>query len=98
MKKLLLVAGAAVAVVGGGVAASSHYDQYKNKQHQAEVSATEQAVRQAKADQQKADQHNLTVVLTAKDTLEAECKKGEVAYAKLPLTVQKTVQKPNCTL
>lgn len=98
MKKLLLVAGATLAVVGGGAASASHYDQYKNKQHQAEVSATQQAVQQAKADQQKADQVTLASVTTAKESLQVECEKGVTAYAKLPLSVQKTLQKPSCTL
>ena len=93
MKKLLLAAGATAVVVGGGVASANHYDQYKNKQHEAQVSMAEQA----KAAQYKADMAKQDLLVKANQNLQAECEKGVAAYAKLPLSVQRVVPKPVCT-
>lgn len=93
MKKLLLVAGATAVVVGGGVATANHYDQYKNKQHQQQVTLAEQA----KQAQYKADLAKQNLLTQANQSLQAECEKGVVAYAKLPLSVQRVVPKPVCT-
>lgn len=93
MKTFLLVAATAFVVVGGGVATANHYDQYKNKQHQQEVTLAQKA----KAAQAQADQAKQDLLVQANRALVAECQKGKVAYAKLPLSVQRVVPKPTCT-
>lgn len=93
MIKQILVAGAAVVVLGGGVAAANHYDQYKNKQTVVQVSQAQQA----KEEQYKADVGKITALVQANASLNAECQKGVVAYAKLPLAIQKVVPRPVCT-
>jgi hypothetical protein len=87
MKKLLLVAGATAVVVGGGVATANHYDQYQNKKQVAQASE----VTRAKLAQYQADLGVRNQLAKANDALQAECAKGEVAYAKLSPLVQKVV-------
>jgi hypothetical protein len=93
MKPFLLVAGTAVVLAGGGVAAANHYDQYQNKKQKAQLSAVE-AAKKSQAESDRVIQGELA---KANKSMQIECEKGLIAYAKLPLLTQKTTQKPVCS-
>jgi len=92
MKTFLLVAATAAVVVGGGVAAANHYDEYKNKEHKAQVSAVEAAKRA----QFQADQKVVENLKQVNAVALAECQKGAAAYAKLAKLTKVLPPAPSC--
>lgn len=92
MKKLIFAV-LSVAVLGGAVILSArHYDQYqlKNQKQEARVAAEVASVEKRQANQ-------LAVANNRAQVLQAECKKGLVAYEKLTPFVRAQTPKPVCS-